>query len=78
MGKGPADPAADRVHTVVAPAGRRCTARRPASDGLIESTTSSVLLRTLAAIGASDLPPELEQHLLLELRARFPDHPEDT
>ena len=36
----------------------------------------SVLLRTLAAVDASHLPPELEQRLLQELRARFPDLPE--
>jgi hypothetical protein len=42
----------------------------------MDPTTRSVLLRTLAAIDASLVPHELEQRLLQELRARFPDLPE--
>jgi hypothetical protein len=42
----------------------------------MDPTTRSVLLRTLAAIDAAALPPALEQRLLQELRARFPDLPE--
>ena len=42
----------------------------------MDPTVRSVLLRTLAAIDASNLPPKLEQRLLQELRARFPDLPE--
>jgi hypothetical protein len=42
----------------------------------MDPTTRSVLLRTIAAIDATGLPAELEQRLLQELRARFPDLPE--
>lgn len=42
----------------------------------MDPITRSVLLRTLAAIDACNLPPELEQRLLQELAARFPDLPE--
>jgi hypothetical protein len=75
MGKGSADPTPDRSGAAPAPAGRRDgRARRGAR--LMDPTTRSVLLRTLAAIDASNLPPELEQRLLQELAARFPDLPE--